>query len=90
MLLWLYKFYKAKTELADSSIASIISNTINNKRTKQIFIISSIRHRIFFGLTSEMILYKEEINATDYGFPTPPRVISPCCDLHESLAYVVQ
>jgi hypothetical protein len=78
----LYKFYKAKTELPDSSTASIISNAINNKRAKQIFIISAIGYGIFFGLTSGIILYKPDINATDYGFPTPPHIeLSPCCDL---------
>ncbi|MDE1867526.1 MAG: hypothetical protein KGI08_07450 [Thaumarchaeota archaeon] len=78
----LYKFYKAKTEFPDASTASIISNAINNKRAKQIFIISAIGYGIFFGLTSGIILYKPEINATDYGFPTPPHIeLSPCCDL---------
>ena len=78
----LFKFYKAKTELPDSSTASIICNTLNNKRAKQIFVISAIGYGIFFGLTSGVILYKPEINATDYGFPTPPHIeLSPCCGL---------
>ena len=78
-----YRFYKAKIENPDSSTSSIISNAFNNKRAKSIFIISAIGYGIFFGLTSGVILYKPEISATDYGFPTPPHVeISPCCDLH--------
>ena len=77
-----YRFYKAKIENPDSSTSSIISNALNNKRAKRIFIISAIGYGIFFGLTSGVILYKPEISATDYGFPTPPHVeISPCCDL---------
>ncbi len=78
----LYKFYKSKIEQPDSSISSIISNSLNNKRAKQIFVISAIGYGIFFGLTSGVILYKPDINATDYGFPTPPHIeLSPCCDL---------
>ncbi len=78
----LYRFYKSKVIMPDSSTASIISNALNNKRAKQIFVISAIGYGIFFGLTSGVILYKPEINATDYGFPTPPHIeLSPCCDL---------
>ena len=78
----LYKFYKAKITVSDSSISSIISNTLNNKRSKQILIISSIGYGIFFAFTSGIIIYKPDINATDYGFPQPPHIeLSPCCDL---------
>lgn len=78
----LYKFYKAKVSISDSSISSIIANAINNKRAKQIFIASAIGYGIFFALTSGIILYKPDINATDYGFPKPPHIeLSPCCDL---------
>jgi hypothetical protein len=78
----LYKFYKAKVDLPGSSISSIIFNAINNKRAKQIFVISAIGYGIFFALTSGIIIYKPDINATDYGFPKPPHIeLSPCCDL---------
>ncbi len=78
----LYKFYKTKVSIQDSSISSIISNAINNKRAKQIFVASAIGYGIFFALTSGIILYKPDINATDYGFPKPPHIeLSPCCDL---------
>jgi hypothetical protein len=78
----LYKFYKAKVSIPDSSLSSVISNAINNKRAKQIFVASAIGYGIFFALTSGIILYKPEINATDYGFPAPPHIeLSPCCDL---------
>jgi len=78
----LYKVYKAKVSFPDSSITSIIANAINNKRSKQILLIGAIGYGIFFAFTSGIIIYKAEINATDYGFPKPPHVeISPCCDL---------
>lgn len=78
----LYKFYRTKVSIPDSSISSIISNAINNKRAKQIFVVSAIGYGIFFAFTSGIILYKPEINATDYGFPKPPHIeLSPCCDL---------
>jgi len=77
----LYRFYKIKVAAGDSSISSIIANTINNKRSKQIFIASAIGYGIFFALTSGIILYKPELNATDYGFIVPHAEIAPCCDL---------
>src|SRR5438445_2380944 len=78
----LYKFYKAKISLPDSSISSTIANAINNRRAKRIFMVSAISYGIFFALTSGIIIYKPDINATDYGFPKPPHAeISPCCDL---------
>ena len=78
----LYKFYKTKISLPDSSISSTIANAINNKRAKRIFMVSAISYGIFFALTSGIIIYKPDINATDYGFPKPPHIeLSPCCDL---------
>lgn len=78
----LYKMYKTKITSADSSISSIIANAIHNKRSKQVFVISAIGYGLFFALTSGIIIYKPDINATDYGFPKPPHIeLSPCCDL---------
>ncbi len=78
----LYRFYKAKTLDSDSTISSIIAKAINNKRSKQILVISAIGYGIFFAFTSGIIIYKPDLNATDYGFPAPPHVeLSPCCDL---------
>jgi len=78
----LYKMYKTKITSADSTISSIIANAIHNKRSKQIFLISAIGYGLFFALTSGIIIYKPDINATDYGFPKPPHIeLSPCCDL---------
>lgn len=78
----LYKFYRSKISVSDSSISSIIANAINNKRAKRILLVSAIGYGIFFAITSGIIIYKPDINATDYGFPKPPHVeLSPCCDL---------
>lgn len=77
----LYRFYKIKVATGENSISSIIANTINNKRAKQIFVASAIGYGIFFAFTSGVILYKPELNATDYGFSVPHAEIAPCCDL---------
>jgi hypothetical protein len=78
----LYKWYRTKITISDSTISSIIANALNKKRAKQIFVISAIGYGIFFAFTSGVIIYKPDINATDYGFPKPPHIeISPCCDL---------
>ncbi|HYL66786.1 MAG TPA: hypothetical protein VEU72_06495 [Nitrosopumilaceae archaeon] len=77
----LYRFYKIKIADSNNSISSIIANTINNKRAKQIFVASAIGYGIFFAFASGIILYKPELNATDYGFPVPHAEIASCCDL---------
>ena len=78
----LYKTYKKKISSDDTTILSVIAKAINNKRAKQIFIISAIGYGLFFAFTSGIIIYKPDINATDYGFPKPPHAeLSPCCDL---------
>ena len=78
----LYKMYKSKIASSDLTTSSIIANAIHNKRSKQIFIISAIGYGLFFAFTSGIIIYKPDINATDYGFPKPPHIeLSPCCDL---------
>ena len=80
--LGLYRLYKIKTLSTDDSIVAVISNAINNKRSKQILLVSAIGYAIFFGFTSGIILYKPDINATDFGFPKPPYAeISPCCNV---------
>jgi hypothetical protein len=78
----LYKTYRTKISSVDTTILSVIANSINNKRAKQIFIISAIGYGLFFAFTSGIIIYKPDINATDYGFPKPPHAeLSPCCGL---------
>ena len=78
----LYKTYRTKISSSDTTILSVIANSINNKRAKQIFVISAIGYGLFFAFTSGIIIYKPDINATDYGFPKPPHAeLSPCCDL---------
>jgi hypothetical protein len=77
----LYRFYKIKVAAGNNSISSIIANTINNNRAKQIFVVSAIGYGIFFAFVSGIILYKPELNATDYGFAVPHAEIAPCCDL---------
>lgn len=78
----LYKTYKKYISSADTTILSVIAKAVNNKRAKQIFIISAIGYGLFFAFTSGIIIYKPDINATDYGFPKPPHAeLSPCCDL---------
>lgn len=78
----MYKLYRSKISSADSGILSVIANAIYNKRSKNIFVISAIGYGLFFALTSGIIIYKPDINATDYGFPKPPHMeLSPCCDL---------
>ena len=78
----LYRFYKQKIAVSDSTISSVIANAVNYKRAKKILVISAIGYGIFFAFTSGIIIYKPDINATDYGFPKPPHIeLSPCCDL---------
>lgn len=75
-----YKFYKVKILQGGDSIFSIIANSINNKRSKQIFIASSIGYGIFFSLTSGILVYQPEILFSEhYGAVVPSVNIIPCC-----------
>ena len=76
----LYRFYQAKIAKSDNSISSIIANSINNKRSKQIFIASAIGYGIFFSLTSGILVYQPEvIFSQHYGLKIPSAYITPCC-----------
>ena len=79
--LGLYRFYKAKARNADDSISSIISGVVNSRKSRQIFIISAIGYGLFFAFGSGIILYKPELNFTNYGLQVPMAELSPCCDL---------
>lgn len=76
----LYKFYKVKIIQGDNSMSSIIANSINNKRSKKVFITSAIGYGIFFSLTSGMLVYQPEvIFSQHYGAIVPSVHITPCC-----------
>ncbi|HSB57324.1 MAG TPA: hypothetical protein VLD38_05915 [Nitrosopumilaceae archaeon] len=76
----LFKFYKIKIAQGGDSIFSIISNSINNKRSKQIFVATSIAYGIFFSLTSGILVYQPEvIFSQHYGALVPSVHITPCC-----------
>ena len=76
----LYKFYKVKITQGGDSISSIIANSINNKRSKQVFVASAIGYGIFFSLTSGILVYQPEvIFSQHYGAIVPSMNITPCC-----------
>ena len=76
----LYKFYKVKIAHGGDSIFSIIANSINNKRSKQVFVASAIGYGIFFSLTSGILVYQPEvIFSQHYGALVPSVNITPCC-----------
>jgi hypothetical protein len=76
----LYKFYKVKISQSGNSISSIIANSINNKRSKKVFIASAIGYGIFFSLTSGILVYQPEVVFSQhYGATVPSIHITPCC-----------
>ena len=76
----LYRFYKVKIAQGGDSISSIITNSINNKRSKQVFVASAIGYGIFFSLTSGILVYQPEvIFSQHYGAVVPSVHITPCC-----------
>lgn len=76
----LYKFYKVKIAEGGNSIFSIIANSINNKSSKQVFLVSAIGYGIFFSLTSGILVYQPEvIFSQHYGAVVPSVHITPCC-----------
>ena len=77
----LHRFYRSKIRDADDSTSSIISTVINSRRSKQIFLASAIGYGLFFAVGSGIILYKPELNFTDFGLAVPMAELSPCCGL---------
>ena len=76
----LYKFYKVKNAQGGNSISAIIAHSINNKRSKQVFIASAIGYGIFFSLTSGTLVYQPEVLFSQhYGAIVPSVHITPCC-----------
>jgi len=76
----LYKFYKVKIAQGGDSISSIIANSINNKRSKQVFVASAIGYGIFFSLTSGILVYQPEVMFSQhYGAVIPSVYITSCC-----------
>ncbi|HSD04511.1 MAG TPA: hypothetical protein VLB45_02000 [Nitrosopumilaceae archaeon] len=76
----LYRFYKSKVAKSDDTILSIIANSINNKRSKQVFVASAIGYGIFFSLTSGILVYQPEvIFSQHYGATVPSIHLNPCC-----------
>ena len=76
----LYRFYKTKIIQDNTSLASIISKSINNTRSKQVFVASAIAYGIFFSFTSGTLVYQPEvIFSQHYGAVVPSIHITPCC-----------
>lgn len=77
----IYLYQKKKIEKKGKDIATIIALSIQNTRSRKIFLVTFIAYGIFFSLVSGTLVYQPEVNfATHYGASIPSGFVSPCCD----------
>lgn len=76
----LYQFHRHKVEANDQGIFSIIAQVTWNKKSRRIFVITSIGYGIFFALTSGILVYQPDVVFSEiYGVDVPSAQINPCC-----------
>lgn len=77
----IYLYQKEKIEKKGKDIATIIALSINNTKSRKIFLVTFIIYGIFFSLASGTLVYQPEVNfVTHYGAKIPSGFVSPCCD----------
>ncbi|HET8719745.1 MAG TPA: hypothetical protein VFM64_01980 [Candidatus Nitrosotenuis sp.] len=76
----LYQYHRFKTNSSENDAFSIIAKVTWNKRSRRIFIITSIGYGIFFALTSGILVYQPDVVFSEnYGVIVPSAQIAPCC-----------
>jgi hypothetical protein len=76
----LYQYHRQKAISGKADVFSIIAQVTWNKKSRKIFVITSISYGIFFALTSGILVYQPDvIFSQNYGVAVPSFQISPCC-----------
>ena len=76
-----YLFHKYKVLKKDKDLLTIIALVTWSKKSKKIFVATSIGYGIFFSLASGTLVFQPEVNfVTHYGATIPSAFIAPCCD----------
>jgi len=71
---------KEKIEKNNTDLITIIALCISNKKSRKLFITTSIVYGIFFSLVSGTLVYQPEVNfVTHYGAVIPSGFVAPCC-----------
>lgn len=91
----LYHYHKSKIEKNEKDSISIIAITIDNKKSKKVFLATFIGYGVFFSLVSGTLVYQPEVDFSyHYGAKIPSAVIIPCCDqpgyMPEILVYLTK
>lgn len=77
----LYKYHKFKVEEEKIGLLNIIAISTWNKKSRRIFIVTTVIYGVFFSLASGTLVYQPEVNfVTHYGAKIPSGFIAPCCD----------
>jgi hypothetical protein len=76
----LYKYHLQKAQAGQTDAFSIIAQVTWNKKSRKIFLITSIGYGIFFALTSGILVYQPDVTfSKNYGVVVPSAQIAPCC-----------
>lgn len=74
------QYHKQKAEAGKEDNFSIIAQVTWNKRSRHIFVATSIGYGIFFALTSGILVYQPDVVFSQhYGVVVPSAEIAPCC-----------
>lgn len=74
------QYHRQKSQAGQDDVFSIIAQVTWNKKSRRIFVVTSIGYGIFFALTSGILVYQPDvIFSKHYGVVVPSAQIAPCC-----------
>ncbi len=75
-----FQYHRQKVQAGQDDVFSIIAQVTWNKKSRRIFVATSIGYGIFFALTSGILVYQPDvIFSMHYGVIVPSAEIAPCC-----------
>lgn len=74
------QYHKQKVQAGKEDTFSIIAHVTWNRKSRRIFVATSIGYGLFFALTSGILVYQPELVFSEhYGVVVPSGEIAPCC-----------
>jgi len=75
-----FQYHRQKAQTGQNDAFSIIAQVTWNKKSRRVFVVTSIGYGVFFALTSGILVYQPDvIFSMHYGVVVPSVQIAPCC-----------
>lgn len=75
-----FQYHRQKVQAGKDDVFSILAQVTWNKKSRRIFVVTSIGYGIFFALTSGILVYQPDVTfSKHYGVIVPSAQIAPCC-----------